>query len=146
MHTVRRLTPSLLLLLAAPAAMAGNPPEYCEPSKSEPTEFFVIETASSCPRAFAPHQTLDALLMCDQATRYSIRCDAYPQEWNSSGNLMYEWRVWIDGVAYTYPPSFDPRSSFSCYPGEGIDVQVTVWNGTASDTASSNLLCGAPIR
>ena len=146
MYNIRTLAAPLFLLLAAPAAMAGNPPEYCEPSKSEPTQFFVIETASSCPRALSPHQTLDALLVCDQATRFSIRCDAYPQEWNGSGNLMFEWQVWINGVAYNYPPSFEPRANFSCYRGEGITVQVTVWNGTAFDTASSNLLCGAPIQ
>ena len=147
MQCVRLFSSTLLLMAVLPAAaQTKGPPPYCPPAKSLTGEFCAVASKSSCPKSLAADASIDALLYCDRNGDYAVACEAYPRECEGGTNLLYEWRVRISGVTYTYPPSFTPDANFGCFPGEQVFVQVTVWNGSASDSASKALVCGGPVE
>jgi hypothetical protein len=139
---IRRSIPSLLLL----AAGASHGQVLCDIPKSGGGESFYVKTTPTevCPKKMTANEPVYAVVECFQTAWYA-NCDAWPMVYPGQGSgdqLQYTWRVTRGGVTTVYPESSNASLGISCPPMQNTLVQVTVRNGTASDTDSVGFRCG----
>jgi hypothetical protein len=142
-HYVRASLP--LLLLFAGGSLQAQVLCYI-PTSGEQESFYVMETPTEvCPKRMRPNEQVYGILDCT-SSGWSATCEAWPMVYpvkpGDEDKLQYTWRVTQGGVTTTYPESNNASLSFSCSPLQNTFVQVTVRNGTASDSDTVGFRCG----
>jgi hypothetical protein len=143
--TFRSLHLALGLCLGVAAHSAAALPTLC-PLPKQAAAFYVTETpATVCPKELYENDPVYAIAECSN-TVGSVTCEAWPQVYvlnpGDGERLLYQWRVTSGHVTTVYPQSSNPVLSFHCAPLQTVFAQVTVRNGSATDTDSVGFRCG----
>ena len=75
-----------------------------------------------------------------------MSCEAWPEEYDGSGHLLYHWRIRVGLVDTVYPLSANPFVALSCRPTQRVTATVTVWNGGYSSTDVVGYTCGGETQ
>jgi hypothetical protein len=141
---LRRLLPFALAAFAGHAA--AGPPPTCPVSKSGtcPKAFEIIESPDAPPVVIEVDDPLYLWHECVPRVG-GMRCEAWPQEYDTIGYLTYQWTIRVGFQTFTYPPGTNPIRNVNCQPLQGVTATVRITNGSFSAQASKSYGCGNEI-
>jgi hypothetical protein len=105
---------------------------------------FEIVAKASDPRCPAgvksnvcPNEAIEAEAECYNVMG-GMTCDGWARETQPSGKLAYNWSIEIDGVP---TPMTEKSVTFACDAGQNVIANLTVSNGSGTDTVSASATC-----